>query len=180
MRHCPNRPRLTRPAHQVKSRARTVSTIFCAGGITPTMTRGPPSTTVSPSTPPVDDRFAIDEYLVLTVVSPDRVHLDAEFTTEACRHTDGVDARDSERAIANGYPGHTGLLVVLACDAGKVHCVSLGRESHAGAPRPRSSVDLATVRHQDGRCCLTPCRSAARGVFILAHEVSPTRTNVIE
>ena len=38
----------------------------------------------------IDDGFAIHENFVLTVAATDRFHLDSEFTTEPCRHTDGM------------------------------------------------------------------------------------------
>ena len=38
----------------------------------------------------IDDGFAIHEHFVLTVAATDRFHLDAEVTTEPCRHTDGM------------------------------------------------------------------------------------------
>ena len=38
----------------------------------------------------IDDGFAIHENFVLTVAATDRFHLDSEFTTESCRHTDGM------------------------------------------------------------------------------------------
>jgi hypothetical protein len=62
-----------------------------------------PSTTKPPA---IDNRLAIHENLVLTVVAADGLHLDPEFTTQASRHTDGMNARDSERAIANGDSSH--------------------------------------------------------------------------
>ena len=55
---------------------------------------------------PIHDCLAIDEHPVLAVVAPNRVHLDSEFTTEPRRHPDGMDARHSERAIANRDPRH--------------------------------------------------------------------------
>jgi hypothetical protein len=56
--------------------------------------------------PPIDDGFAIHEDLVLTVIPPDRFHLDPQLTPDARRHTDGMEPRDSVRAITNGYSGH--------------------------------------------------------------------------
>ena len=38
----------------------------------------------------IDDGFAIHENFVLTVAATDRVHIHFEFTTEPCRHTDGM------------------------------------------------------------------------------------------
>jgi hypothetical protein len=38
----------------------------------------------------IDDGFAIDENFILTVAATDRFHLDSEFMTEPCRHTDGM------------------------------------------------------------------------------------------
>ena len=38
----------------------------------------------------IDDGFAIHENFVLAVAATDRFHLDSEFTTEPCRHTDGM------------------------------------------------------------------------------------------
>jgi hypothetical protein len=38
----------------------------------------------------VDDGFAIHENFILTVAATNRFHLDSEFTTEPCRHTDGM------------------------------------------------------------------------------------------
>ena len=38
----------------------------------------------------IDDGFAIHEDFVLPVAATDRFHLDSEFTTEPCRHTDGM------------------------------------------------------------------------------------------
>jgi hypothetical protein len=35
-----------------------------------------------------------------------RLHLDSEFTTEPCRHTDGMQARQSKRAIQDRYSSH--------------------------------------------------------------------------
>jgi hypothetical protein len=50
---------------------------------------------------PIDNRFAIDENDVLSVMSSDRFHFDPELTAETRRHTDGMQARDSECAIAD-------------------------------------------------------------------------------
>ena len=38
----------------------------------------------------IDDGFAIHEDFILPVAATDRFHLDSEFTTEPCRHTDGM------------------------------------------------------------------------------------------
>ena len=38
----------------------------------------------------IDDGFAIHENFILPVAATDRFHLDSEFTTEPCRHTDGM------------------------------------------------------------------------------------------
>jgi hypothetical protein len=38
----------------------------------------------------IDDGFAIHENFVLTPAATGRLHLDSEFTTEPCRHTDGM------------------------------------------------------------------------------------------
>ena len=65
---------------------------------------------------PIHDRLAVDENLVLAVVSADRVHLDSELTTEPRRHTDGMDARHSKRTITNRDPRHGILLVWLPSD----------------------------------------------------------------
>jgi hypothetical protein len=54
----------------------------------------------------IDDGFAVHENFVLTVAATDLFHLDSEFTTEPCRHTDGMEARHSERAIPNRYSSH--------------------------------------------------------------------------
>jgi hypothetical protein len=35
-----------------------------------------------------------------------RVDLDPELASEPCRHTDGMQSGDSERAITNRYSGH--------------------------------------------------------------------------
>ena len=56
--------------------------------------------------PAIDDGVAVDQNLVLAVVSPDRVHLDPKLTTEPCRHPDGMQARDSKRAIPYDYSSH--------------------------------------------------------------------------
>jgi len=40
----------------------------------------------------IDDRFAIHEHLVLTIVPADRVHLYPQLTPEACRRTDGMES----------------------------------------------------------------------------------------
>jgi hypothetical protein len=38
----------------------------------------------------IDDGFAIHENFILTPAATDPFHLDSEFTTEPCRHTDGM------------------------------------------------------------------------------------------
>ena len=38
----------------------------------------------------IDDGFAVHENFILAVAATDRFHLDSEFTTEPCRHTDGM------------------------------------------------------------------------------------------
>jgi len=49
----------------------------------------------------IDNGFTVHQNLVLAIVPRDRVHLYPELTAEARRHTDGMDSRDSERAITN-------------------------------------------------------------------------------
>jgi hypothetical protein len=54
----------------------------------------------------VDDNIAVDEHLVLTVAPADRVDFDPELPSQPRRRTDGVNAGDSEGAIANGDSRH--------------------------------------------------------------------------
>ena len=58
----------------------------------------------------VDDDFVVDQYLELTVVPALPINLGAEVSTKPRRHTDGVKAGHSIRAIANGDSSH-GLLL---------------------------------------------------------------------
>jgi hypothetical protein len=65
---------------------------------------------------PIDDRVAVDENFILTVVPANRIYFDRELTAEPRRHTDSMYPRNSERAVANRYPGHGDLLADLARD----------------------------------------------------------------
>lgn len=47
-------------------------------------------------------------------MSWDQIDVGLKFATDSRRHTDGVQPGNSERAVANGYPGHTDLLVYIA------------------------------------------------------------------
>ena len=111
---------------------------------------------------PIDDRFAVHENLVLTVVSPDGFHLNPELTAQARRHTDGVYARDSECAIANRYPSHGSLITGRACDAGKGALCPSGAREPGGtdqpptAPVPPGSAGLGMCCHEESRCRLRP------------------------
>lgn len=62
----------------------------------------------------IDNGLAIHENSILAVVSPYCIDLDLELTAKARRHTDGMQARDSERAVANGYPSHGDLRAGLS------------------------------------------------------------------
>ena len=59
---------------------------------------------------PVHDDLAIDEDLVLAVAPGLVIDLDLQLPPDLRRHPDGVDAGDSERAIANNDSGHVFLL----------------------------------------------------------------------
>jgi hypothetical protein len=54
----------------------------------------------------VDNGLAVDQDLEFSVAALDHVHVRSQFATETRRHTDGVQARHSIRAIANGNPRH--------------------------------------------------------------------------
>jgi len=49
----------------------------------------------------VDHHFAVDQYLVLGIVSMNHVHVDLQLTPELRRRTDGVESGYSIRAVAN-------------------------------------------------------------------------------
>ena len=57
----------------------------------------------------VDNGLAVDQDLEFSVASLDHVHVQSQFATETRRHTDGVQARHSIRAIAKGNPRHADL-----------------------------------------------------------------------
>jgi hypothetical protein len=59
----------------------------------------------------VDEGLAVELDLELSVAPVDRLHVDAEFATDPGRHTDGVQTRDSERAVADGDSSHGNLLI---------------------------------------------------------------------
>jgi len=59
----------------------------------------------------VDEGLAVELDLELSVAPVDRLHLDAELATDPGRHTDGVQTRDSERAIADGDSCHGDLQI---------------------------------------------------------------------
>ena len=76
----------------------------------------------------IDDHVAVDEHLVLTVAAVDRVDLDPELPSQPRRRTDGVNAGDSEGAIANGdsrhvsaLPGVMAMLMITPAIAGRKH-----------------------------------------------------------
>ena len=54
----------------------------------------------------LDHGSAIDEDLVLAVVSSDHVDLDSKLTADLRRHTGGVEPRDSIGAESDGYSDH--------------------------------------------------------------------------
>ena len=54
----------------------------------------------------VDHGLTIHEHLVLAVLTVDHVDVDPEVTAQLRRHTGGVQARQSVRAIPNDNPGH--------------------------------------------------------------------------
>jgi hypothetical protein len=47
----------------------------------------------------IDDDIAIDQDLVLAIMPANHLHLDSEIPPNACRHTGGVQSRDSERTV---------------------------------------------------------------------------------
>jgi hypothetical protein len=54
----------------------------------------------------VDHRLTIDEHFILAIVPVNHIDFDSEVAPKLRRHTDGVQARQSIRAITNGNPGH--------------------------------------------------------------------------
>jgi hypothetical protein len=56
----------------------------------------------------IDNYLVVHEDFVFAVMPVDRVDLDPELAAEPCRHTDGMQTGDSERAITNCYAGHGG------------------------------------------------------------------------
>lgn len=54
----------------------------------------------------VHHNVALDENLVLAVVPMLLFDLDLQFSSELCRHTDGVKTGDSESAVANDDLSH--------------------------------------------------------------------------
>jgi hypothetical protein len=54
----------------------------------------------------VDDGLTIHEHLVLAIAAVDHVDINPQVTSELRRHTGGVQARQSVRAITNDNPGH--------------------------------------------------------------------------
>ena len=60
---------------------------------------------------PVDDGLAIHEDLVLTVSAMNHFDINPQVTSQLRRHTDGVQTRESVRAITNDNPGHFELLL---------------------------------------------------------------------
>jgi hypothetical protein len=63
----------------------------------------------------IDGHGAIDEDFVFSVMPVDHVDFETELAAEARRHTDGMEAGDSERAVTNRYPSHGGSLLGCRC-----------------------------------------------------------------
>lgn len=64
--------------------------------------------------PTVNYRFAVDEKFVLAVTALDHLHVYAQLTTNPRRHTGGMQAGDSKRAIPDRHSRHCDLPGVVA------------------------------------------------------------------
>jgi hypothetical protein len=64
-------------------------------------------------------------------------HVDSELTTEPCRHTDGVQPRDSCRAITNGNTAHADLLLYASGPGGRWREVPSGSMPAGHSPERR-------------------------------------------
>jgi hypothetical protein len=76
----------------------------------------------------VDHHLVVDEDLELAVPAFDEIDFGLQLTAKARRHTDGVDAGDSIRAVADGDASHAFLLVRLKADATGIHQRILGSQ----------------------------------------------------
>jgi hypothetical protein len=59
----------------------------------------------------VDDGLTIHEHFVLAIATVDHVDINPQVTSQLRRHTDGMQTRQSVRAITNDNPDHFELLL---------------------------------------------------------------------
>jgi hypothetical protein len=64
----------------------------------------------------VDDGLTIHEHFVLRITAVDHVDINPQVTSQLRRHTDGVQTRQSVRAISNDNPGHFELLLYFTTE----------------------------------------------------------------
>jgi hypothetical protein len=93
----------------------------------------------------VDDGLTIHEDLVLTISAVNHVDIDPQVTPQLRRHTDGVQTRQSVRAITNDNPGHFELLVYFTNGLG---CPPNGLVQHKHDNLVSCSVRWPAARRQ--------------------------------